>query len=265
MKLTICLAVFFPVIFVTGVPLGAQWINYPTPGAPRTADGKVNLSAPTPKSPDGKPDLSGVWESDPKYFNDLAADLKPGQLAMLPWAKQLQADREKRDHRDDPMNNCRPPGVPRINMTTRNGPHPLKIVQTPLLVVLLYETSTNSTFRQVFLDGRPFPKDPNPTWLGYSIGRWEGSTLVVDTTGFNGLEWVDTAKGHPQTMSAHVTERFSRLDYGHMQVEITIDDPGAYEKPWSASVPFHLLPDTDLIETYCENEKDHVHEGIQEK
>ena len=243
----------------------AQWLNVPTPGAPRTADGKVNLTAPVQKAPDGKPDLSGVWESDPKYFNDLAADLKPEELGMLPWAKQLQADREQRDHRDDPMNNCRPPGVPRINMTTRNGPHPLKIVQTPLLVVLLYETSTNSTFRQVFLDGRAFPKDPNPTWLGYSVGRWDGGSLVVDTVGFNGLEWVDTAKGHPQTTSAHVTERFTRLDYGHMNIEITIDDPGAYAKPWKANVPYHLLADTDLIETFCENEKDHVHEGVQEK
>jgi hypothetical protein len=146
-------------------------------------------------------------------------------------------------------------------MTTANGPHPLKIVQTPNLVVLLYETSVNSTFRQVFLDGRPFPKDPQPTWLGYSIGHWEGGTLVVETMGFNGREWVDTAKGHPQTASAHVTERFSRLDFGHMQIDITIDDPGAYEKPWRAVVPFHLLADTDLIETYCENEKDSIHEG----
>jgi len=158
------------------------------------------------------------------------------------------------------MNRCMPPGVPRINMTTANAPHPLKIVQTPTLIVLLYETSANSTFRQVFLDGRTFPKDPQPTWLGYSIGRWDGGALVVDTLGFNGLAWVDTAKGHPQTESAHVTERFTRRDFGHMDIDITIDDPGAYDKPWRAAVPFHLLPDTDLIETYCENEKDHVHE-----
>jgi hypothetical protein len=251
-------------IFVAGAPLGAQWLNVPTPGVPRTADGKVDLAAQMPKLADGKPDLSGVWESDPKYFNDLASDLKPDELGMLPWAKQLQAERETRDHRDDPMNRCMPPGVPRINMTTRNGPHPLKIVQTPMLIVLLYETSANQTFRQVFMDGRSFPKDPNPTWLGYSIGRWEGSTLVVDTRGFNGREWVDTAKGHPQTESAHVTERFTRRDVGHMDIDITIDDPGAYEKPWHAHVPFHLLADTDLIETYCENEKDHVHEYSKE-
>jgi hypothetical protein len=247
-------------ILVTSAPLAAQWLNYRVPGVARTADGKVNLSAPTTNLPDGKPDLSGVWESGNQYFNDLARDLKPGEMVMLPWAKTLQADREVRDHRDDPLNNCMPPGVPRINMTTANGPHPLKIVQTPTLVVLLYETSVNSTFRQVFLDGRTFPKDPQPTWLGYSVGRWDGGSLVVDTLGFNGLAWVDTAKGHPQTPSAHVTERFTRRDIGHMDIDITIDDPGAYAKPWQARVPFHLLPDTDLIETYCENEKDHVHE-----
>lgn len=254
--LTVCAA-----IFVASAHSGAQWLNYRTPGVPRTADGKVDLAAPTPKAPDGRPDLSGVWESGLKYFNDLGTDLKPGELAMLPWAMNLQAEREARDHRDDPMNHCMPPGVPRINMTTANSPHPVKIVQTTALVVLLYETSANSTFRQVFLDGRVWPKDPQPTWLGYSVGRWEGSTLVVETTGFNGKAWVDTAKGHPQTERAHVTERFTRRDFGHMDVDITIDDPGAYEKPWRVSVPFHLLPDTELIETYCENERDEVHEG----
>jgi hypothetical protein len=253
--------IVFLALLVVGAPLGAQWINIRVPGVPRTADGKVDLNAPAPKAPDGKPDLSGVWESAPQYFNNLARDLKPGDLQMQPWAEKLQAERETRDHRDDPMNTCMPPGVPRINMTTSNGPHPLKIVQTPTLVVLLYETSANSTFRQVFLDGRTLPKDPQPTWLGYSTGRWEGDALVVATTGFNGRAWVDTAKGHPQTQSAHVTERFTRQDFGHMQIEITIDDPGAYEKPWRAVVPFHLLPDTDLIETYCENERDSIHEG----
>jgi hypothetical protein len=265
MKLVVHVGAVFLAILVTEAPLAPQWLNYPTPGVPRAADGKVNLNAPTPKSADGKPDLSGVWESGPQYFNDLAKDLKPGELAMLPWAKTLQAEREGRDHRDDPMNRCMPPGVPRINMTTTNAPHPLKIVQTPTLVVFLYETSANSTFRQVFLDGRTFPKDPQPTWLGYSVGRWDGGTLVVDTVGFNGREWVDTAKGHPQTESAHVTERLTRRDFGHIDIDITIDDPGAYEKPWRANVPFHLLPDTDLIETYCENEKDHVHEYSREK
>jgi len=135
-------------------------------------------------------------------------------------------------------------------------PHPFKVVQTPPLVVLLYETSTNQTFRQVFLDGRPHPEDMQPTWLGYSIGRWDGDTLVVETTGFNGRSWIDTGSGHPQTDAGRVTERYTRRDVGHMDIDITIDDPKAYAKPWHAKVPVNLLADSDLIETVCENEKD---------
>ena len=242
------------------VRLGAQWLNYPAPGIPRTPDGKPNLAAPAPKTPDGKPDLSGTWESESGYFQDLAKDLKPDEVVMQPSAKALQADREGHLHTDDLLVHCMPPGVPRINMSAGNNmPHPFKIVQTPALVVLLYETSANSTFRQVFLDGRPLPKDPQPSWLGYSIGRWEGNTLVVDTIGLNGRAWLDTGKGHPQTEAGRVTERFTRRDFGHLQIEITIDDPKAYDKPWRATVPVHLLPDSDLIETYCENEKDRPH------
>jgi hypothetical protein len=237
----------------------AQWINYPWPEAPRSKDGKVNLSARMPRAADGKPDLSGVWETDPEHFYDLSTGLKTGEVSMLPRAQALQQEREARLHQDDPLSDCMPPGVPRIDMTTPDAPHPFKIVQTPKLVVLLYETSANSTFRQVFLDGRPFPKDPQPTWLGYSVGRWEGETLVVETLGFNGFSWVDTRKGHPQTDAAHVTERFTRRDFGHMEIGVTIDDPKAYTKPWSAKVPVHLLADSELIETFCENEKDRAH------
>ena len=174
---------------------------------------------------------------------------------MLPSAVALQAERERNEHRDDPMAACMPPGVPRIN-TSNNGQalHPFKIVQTPKLVVLLYETSSNSNFRQVFLDGRPLPKDPQPTWLGYSVGHWEGNTLVVETTGFNGRAWLDTGKGHPQTEAARVIERFTRRDFGHMDLEVTIDDPKAYAKAWTAKLPVTLMADTDLIETVCENE-----------
>jgi hypothetical protein len=240
-------------------PLFAQWPGYRASGVPSAADGKVDLAARAPRAADGKPDLSGVWESAPEYFYNLANDLKPAEVIMRPWASALQAEREGKLHQDDPLSRCMPPGVPRIDMSTPDAPHPFKIVQTPKLVVLLYETSTNSTFRQVFLDGRPLPRDPQPTWLGYSIGRWEGDTLIVDTLGFNGLSWTDTAKGHPQTEAAHVTERFTRRNFGHLEIEITIDDPKAYVKPWSAKVPVHLLPDADLIETYCENEKDQAH------
>ena len=243
----------------TATPLPSQWLDYRVPGIPRTADGRVDVSAPTPKTSDGKPDLSGVWESAPEYFYDLANGLRPDEVVLQPWARALQAEREAKLHQDDPLSRCLPPGVPRIDMSTPAAPHPFKIVQTPTLVILLYETSSNSTFRQVFLDGRPLPKDPQPTWLGYSVGRWEGGTLVVDTAGFNGLSWTDTAKGRPQTEAAHVTERFTRPDFGHLAIDITIDDPKAFVKPWRVTVPAKLLPDTDLIETYCENEKDQVH------
>ena len=235
----------------------AQWLNYRLPGVPRTPDGKVNLTAPAPRTPDGKPDLSGTWESEGGYFGNLARDLKPGELLMLPWAEAQVKENQTNLHKNDPMVACLPPGVPRINLGgTRSMPHPFKVVQTPALVVLLYETSTNQTFRQVFLDGRPLPVDPQPTWLGYSVGRWEGDALVVDSAGFNGRAWVDTGSGHPQTAAARVTERFTRRDFGHMEIEMTIDDARAYLKPWRVKVPINLLADSDLIETFCENEKD---------
>jgi hypothetical protein len=252
---------FFIALLATLASRGnAQWINYPAPGIPRLADGKVNLAAPAPKTPEGKPDLSGVWAGQPDYFRDLAKDLKPEEIEMLPSAKTVQEKREKNDHRDDPLAKCLPPGVPRID-TSNNGEalHPFKIVQTPLLLVLLYETSANSIFRQVFLDGRPLPRDPQPAWLGYSVGKWDGNSLVVETAGFNGRAWLDTFKGHPQTDAAKVTERFTRRDFGHMDLDITIDDPKAYAKPWRVKLPLILLPDAELIETVCENEKDREH------
>jgi len=238
-----------------GVP--AQWLDYRVPGIPRTPDGQVNLTAPTPRVSGGKPDLSGTWETDYGYFTNLAKDLKPGEVVLTPWAKAKQAERNTNDNLP---NLCIPPGVPHIDMSARmEMPHPFKVVQTPSLVVLLYETSENSTFRQVFLDGRPLPRNPAPAWLGYSIGRWEGDTLVVETTGFNGRSLVDVGPGHPQSEDGHVTERFTRRDFGHLDIDITIEDPVAYFKPWSVKIPAHLLPDSDLIETYCENEKDYSH------
>jgi len=243
---------------VAALAAQAQWVNFKTP-APRTADGKVNLTAPAPKTFDGKPSFDGVWESAGGYFTDLARDLKPGEVDMLPWAKAAVDAAEHNLHQGDLLSECFPPGVPRINMTSVGMTHPFKFVYTPKLIMILYETSANQTFRQVFMDGRPLPKDPQPSWLGYSVGRWDGDTLVVDTIGFNGKAWIDTAKGHPQTDAGHVTERFSRPDFGHMVIDITIDDPKAYSKPWRAKVPVHLLPDTDLIETFCENEKDVAH------
>jgi hypothetical protein len=238
----------------------SQWINYPTPGIPRTANGKPNLTAPTPKMPDGKPNLQGIWTTNSDYFKDLATNIEPDGVPMLPAAKAMVAERETNDHKGDAMAQCMPPGVPRID-TSNSGDalHPFKIVQTPSLVVLLYETSSNSIFRQVFLDGRPLPADPQPAWLGYSVGKWDGDTLVVDTTGFNGRAWLDTFKGHPQTDAGHVTERFTRRDFGHMDLQITIEDAKAYSRPWTVKLPYTLLADTELIETVCENEKDTAH------
>ncbi len=237
-----------------------QWINYPTPGIPRTADGKPNLKAPTRRMADGKPNLQGIWTTNSDYFKDLANDIEPNGVPMLPAAKAIVNERENNDHKGDAMAHCMPPGVPRID-TSNSGDalHPFKIVQTPQLVVLLYETSSNSIFRQVFLDGRPLPKDPQPSWLGYSVGKWDGDSLVVDTVGFNGRAWLDTFKGHPQTESGRVTERFTRRDFGHMDLQITIADPKMYSRPWTVTLPYTLMADTELIETVCENEKDSSH------
>lgn len=176
------------VMLCLAVPaLRAQWLNYKVPGVPRTADGRVNLAAPAPRTADDKPDLSGTWNSAQGYFTNLGRDLKQGELVMLPWAEARVKENQSNDHKNDPMVACMPPGVPRIDFTGGGAMlHPFKIVQTPALVVLLYETSTNQTFRQVFMDGRSLPEDMQPTWLGYSIGRWDGDTLVVTTAGFNG-------------------------------------------------------------------------------
>jgi hypothetical protein len=235
----------------------AQWLNYPTAGIPRTADGKPNLSAPAPRTGDGKPDLSGVWEADGQtYFFDLAAGLKPGDVVPQPWAKAMQQKYEDNLHSDDPLARCLPHGVPRVNT---NGLFPFKIIQTPGLVVMLYEQL--NLFRQIFMDGRTLAKDVNPTWLGYSTGKWDGDTLVVETSGFNDKTWLDTQKGRPASDELHVTERFRRMDFGTMEVVATINDPKAYTKPWTTTAQKMLLQlNTDILEFVCnENEKDAPH------
>jgi hypothetical protein len=253
----------FAALLSTFVPLSAQWLNYPTPGIPRTADGKPNLAAPAPKTAEGKPDLSGIWLRSEQqdafgpftsHFMDLALDLKPEEAPFQPWAKALSQQRQDNNHKDDPLARCLPPGVPRINTIGL-----FKIVQTPQLVIMLYETTSNSTFRQIFTDGRPLPKDPQPTWLGYSIGTWEGNVLRVDSIGFNDVSWIDTGIGHPQTEALHVIERFRRPDFGHLEIAMTIDDPKAYTKPWTGTMKVHLMPDTELLETTCENAVDAKH------
>ena len=235
----------------------AQWLNYPTAGIPRTKDGKPNLSAPAPRMADGKPDLSGVWMADGQtYFFDLAAGLKPEDVPMLPWAKELQAKRIENEHGEDPLGHCLPHGVPRVNT---NGLFPFKIVQTPGLVVILYEQM--NLFRQIFLDGRKLSSDLNPTWLGYSTGRWDGDTLVIETSGLNGKAWLDTQKSRPATDALHVTERFRRKDFGTLEVVATIDDSKAYAKPWTTTTQKMFLQlNTEIMEFICnENEKDMPH------
>ena len=249
------------VALLVSATASAQWQNYPTAGIPRGPDGKPDLSAPAPKAPDGKPDLSGVWQAEGQtYFFDLASGLKPGDVSMQPSAQQLQAKRVARDHQDDPLARCLPHGVPRINT---NGIFPYKIIQTPQVVIILYEQL--NLFRQVFLDGRRLVKDPNPAWLGYSTGHWDGDTLVVETSGFNDKTWLDTTMGHPASDALHVIERFHRKNFGTLEVQATIDDPKTYTKPWTTTIQkADLQLETDIMEFICnENEKDLKHLDVK--
>jgi hypothetical protein len=232
------------------VSLAAQWANYPTPGMPRTPDGKPDLSAPTPRSADGKPDLSGVWLVKNGSFY-LAGDLKPEE--MQPWAAALYKQRDDNFRRDTDGISCLPPG-PKAGIGVGNLP--MKIVQTANLVVVLYEYQT--LFRQFFIDGRPLPEDPNPTWMGYSVARWDGDTLVVTTAGYNDRTSLDLA-GHPHTEALRMTERYHRRDVGHLEVQVTLDDPKAYTRLWTLPMEFALMPDEQLIEYVCENERDKSH------
>lgn len=233
----------------------AQWEPYPWKNMPRTADGKVDLNAPPRRTADGKPDLSGFWMpgGSVRHLLNLAADLKPEDVPLQPWAKALYAERIDNNGKDHPGVRCLPSGIPE----KLNIPDGLKLVQTPDLLIFLHESRT--IYRQVFTDGRPLPKDAQPTWMGYSIGRWEGDTLVVETIGQNGKTWLDM-RGLPGTESMRVIERYTRPSIGRINIDVTIDDPKAYTKPWSVKLSWRLEPDTDLIESICEeNNKDPGH------
>jgi hypothetical protein len=235
-------------------PAFAQWANVPPTAIPRTPDGKPNFSAPAPRLPDGKPDLSGIWNPPPPpgYLRDLAKDLKE-EVPFQPWAKALYDERAAGLHwTEEPDANCLPQGVPKVLV----APAPWRIVQTPGIIFFVHEAF--NLWWQVFMDGRQFVPHPdvNPTWHGYSTGKWEGDTLVVETRGFNGRIWLDQL-GKPSTEALHVTTRFRRKDFGHMDIQITIDDPQAYTKPWTVTAEVTLMPDTELLEFIClENEKD---------
>ncbi len=248
---------------VVPVAVSAQWVNYPTPGTPRAPDGKPNLAASAPKTRDGKPDLAGIWmrveganapRSNPAGFPGRLSWYMPKgvEIPLQPWAEALFNQRAANFGGGRPSQRCLPHGIP--DAMLYGGP--LKIVQTPGLTMFLYETFNH--YRQIFTDGRPFPRDPEPAWFGYSVAKWDGGAFVVDSQGFNDQTWLDDT-GLPHTDAMHTTERFRRRDFGHLDLQLTVDDPKAYTKPWSVNIGFDLLPDTELIEMICENEKDTAH------
>ena len=233
-----------------------QWIHYPTPGIPRTADGKLDPSAPAPRAADGRPDFSGLWQpasggADPQ-FTDIGKEIKDG-LPFQKWAADLVKARRAENNKDDPDSRCQPLGAIKMHL----HPYPRKLIQLPGLIVILYERDT--VYRQIFTDGRPLPEDPQPSFYGYSTGKWEGDTLVVQTNGFKDGLWLDIS-GTPLTEAAKVTERYRRPSFGKLEIDVTVDDAKAYTRPWTIRVNQSLAADTDLMEFYCkENEKDSRH------
>jgi hypothetical protein len=262
---------------VASVCVQAQWLDHPSPGTPRNKDGKPNLKAPTPRAANGKPDLSGIWQAAPspieelrsflppddgppipgepapsKYFLNVLADFKPEDSPMTPAAAALFKQRFDALGKDNPSTSCLPLGLPLMDYAV----FPHKIVQTREVVVVLYEALT--MFRQIYTDGRKLPVDPEPAFAGYSIGRWDGDTLVVEAAGFRDGGWLD-ALGHPHSDAMRLTERFHRLNFGTLEVQVTVDDPKSYTRPFTFKFNKQLYPDTDLLESFCENEKDRQH------
>ncbi|MEQ1949035.1 MAG: hypothetical protein ABL995_17720 [Bryobacteraceae bacterium] len=241
-------------LFLAGslsAPLLAQWPTRPDEKAPRTADGKINLAGPAPKLADGKIDLSGIWQVDDNHlqFNMMADG---PQVALTPAAEAIYKMRLAGAAKDRPSGKCMPHGIPDAMIV----PSPFKFLHTSGLTLILYEEFVD--FRQIFTDGRALPKAPEPAWFGYSVGRWAGDSFVIETSGFNDKSWLDD-DGHPHSEALKTTERFRRSDYRHMTMEITIDDPKSYARPWGATFRFHLLPDTEFIEYVCDNEQDQKH------
>jgi len=279
---------------VISPPLFAQWPAYPTPAVPKGPDGKPNLNGPAPRTPDGKPDLSGIWEAargpgggqrgaaagggqrgaaapappapvapaapaatpaGPPLatFFEIGAGFKDGP-PYTPWAADIKKKRTQDNGKDNPDAHCLPLGLMQLHL----HPQPRKIIQTPGVTIILYEAQGG--VRQIFTDGRLLPNnDPQPWWYGYSVGHWDGDTLVVETTGFRDDVWLDV-NGSPLTESGKITERFRRPNYGSLEIEITIEDPKSYTKPFTVRVNQRVMLDTDLIEFICaENEKSSLH------
>lgn len=263
-----------------------QWIrNHPDREIPRTPDGKPNLTARAPRAANGKPDLSGVWHVEPtgraemkrlfgkdidtvevpgmeidtisKYAIDILFDYEPADAMMRPEAAAIFRQRSQGFGRDLPSTHCLPTGIPLSTLVSEYH----KIVQTPDLIVIMLEL--DNAHRQIYTDGRTLPPDPNPSWLGYSIGKWDGDTLVVETVGFHDRSWLDVI-GHPRSEAMKLTERYRRRDFGHLDLELTFDDPKMYTKPFSIKVTHLLMPDSDIFEYFCtENEKDRAHMGFK--
>lgn len=246
--------------------VAAQWFSDPTPNAPRTANGTIDMSGPTPRTPDGKPDFSGIWTSDEvdarrpdvppnprdattsRRMVNLGVELPDG-LPYQPWLAALVKERWAANAKDDPHVRCFPDGFIRAYAM----PHLLKFVQTPDLAVVLNEW--NAGYRQIFLDGRDLPEDPNPSWMGYSSARWSGDTLVVDTNGFRDDTWIDW-QGSVINEGARVREEFTRPDFGHMEIRLTVEDPTAYTEPFTVLIKERLIVQAELIDEIClENEQ----------
>jgi hypothetical protein len=226
--------------------LAAQWLSQPTAGIPRTPDGKPNLTAPSPRTPDGKPDLSGLWaKASPKYGRNIAADLKPSEI--LPWARAVVEQRHEDLGKDGMQVRCLPLGPAYSTSGDSTGSEMVRIVQTPQLIVML---NPDLTYRQIWTDGRKLEPAPNPSWMGYSVGRWEGDTLVVDSNGFNPGTWLDR-DGNPHTEHLRMTERYRRTNFGKLEVEVTLSDPDTYARPWTVKVGADYAADTEMLEWVC--------------
>ena len=261
---------FVLAVMCGSVSIAAQWIKYPTAGIPRLPDGKPNLSAPTPRMADGKPDFSGMWFTDDalpcppasgnaflecgvelglsRYGLNIGQGVKGG-LPYKPETQALIRRRSSENSKDDPHARC----MPDTFLRTYGLPHYGKYIHAPGLLVMLNED--NAAYRQIFTDNRPFPDDPTPAWNGYSSAKWDGDTLVVNSIGFRDDLWLDMA-GNFITDKAKVTERIRRPDYGHLVLDVTVDDPKAYTKPWDITLKMKIVVDTELVDEFCvENEK----------
>ena len=265
MKRVICAAGLVAVVSALSAPLSAQWPKFQTPGVPRTAAGQPILDSPTPRTSDGKPDLSGIWmrpagqgsganqkpipapPGTPPLatFFDVGAGFPEG-LPFQPWAAELKKKRNDANSKDNPDAHCLPMGFMQFHL----HPQPRRIIQTPTLITIIYEA--NYGLRHIFMDGRSLPPngEPQPWWYGYSVGRWQGDTLVVETNNLRDDGWLDV-RGSPYTDQAQITELFRRVNFGKLEIDITIDDPKAYTKPFTVRVNQEILVDGEMIEFIC--------------